>query len=213
VSLSFSRPSSFGESGRGEAEPLPAGLTLPDDVPVPGSRYFEGLDCWAAKVDRVEGDGTALAVSKDTGRGRGRVGMESVRASAAREGNEDEDAVGGGVSSLDGGIGGGGDGVRGGGGWPSEVSQASLASFSSRSARGSNSLSTSLWSFAFNSGSGSSVCGGTWSLAVGRKDAVTLASRTDGSGVCRRGVSAAPLSLEGWSSQGFGDAGGGEGFG
>lgn len=109
------------------------------------------FSCCVAKEDDVDGEGTGLAIaSKDSGRGRPK-GIENVLAIAANDGKDDEDVVAvadignaeaivsgddasgdvgeGMYRSFNGG--GGGDGVRGGGGWPSEVSHASRAAFSS----------------------------------------------------------------------------------
>lgn len=98
--------------------------------------------CWAARADRVAGEGTGLAASRESGRGRDRDGRAKLRANDARDGKLDDDKdpesgeVGETSSSLIGGAGGGGDGVRGGGGWLSEFFQASRAT----SSRGSNSF-------------------------------------------------------------------------
>lgn len=116
-----------------------------------------GSCCCAAKDEMVFGDGTLFGESTDNGRPRRGVGMEKVRASAESEGNAamiDGEARPSGVGadkvSLFGGTGGVSDaeGVTGrgggGGGWPSELSQASRASFSTELASGSNSERISL---------------------------------------------------------------------
>lgn len=112
----------------------------------------------------MAGEGTARATSIDSGRGRARGvrGNAKVRANEAKDGKSEEvdgcfvslaEAAGVGVagcgngSFFSGGVGGGGEGVRGGGKggrWPSDDSHASLAAFSSRLAKGSNSLRMSL---------------------------------------------------------------------
>ena len=118
-----------------------------------------------------------MADDASTDCGRGRKGNENDLASAASDGKGDEDVDGlvvtvalawdgvdgsrAGVAGEDmcrsfiGGI--GGEGVRGGGGCPSDVSQASRAAFSSRLARGSNSLSTSFETCAVGSGVGGAL--------------------------------------------------------
>ena len=118
-----------------------------------------GISCCDANEDRVEGDGTELAApSSDCGRVR--RGSAKLLANAAKDGNEDGDVIAAadGVTaasevvrpgvvgdvvycSFNGSC--GGEGVRGGGGWLSDVSQASRAAFSSKLAKGSNSVKTS----------------------------------------------------------------------
>lgn len=102
----------------------------------------------------MAGEGTALAVSRESGRGRDN-GIENVRANAARDGKDEDvdeppdiggDSGGCGATeaSFRGGVGAAiGEGVLGGGGWASEVSHASRAASSSKLTRGSNSLRTS----------------------------------------------------------------------
>lgn len=73
----------------GDAVPLPLPPGVPDlETAELSSGSCEGCCCccWDANEDNVVGDGTALAVSIDTGRGLGRVGMENERAREAREG-------------------------------------------------------------------------------------------------------------------------------
>jgi hypothetical protein len=146
----------------GDAVLLPLGFGVADleadNFPVSNlsGGGFPGCD-----DDDVDEESVALAVTSiDGGRDRPK-GIENVFARAANDGKGDDDVIavadgteaavsGDGVSggvggemwrSFDGGRGGG---VSGGGGWPSEVSHASRAAFSSWLTRGSNWLRTSL---------------------------------------------------------------------
>jgi hypothetical protein len=121
--------------GIGDAVPLPLGFGVPD---------LSGGE----KDDDVDGESMDLAaVSRDGGRGRPK-GIENVFARAANDGKEDEDLkeVADNAEAVESGDdassgtgdemwrsfnGSAGGGVDGSGGWPSEVSHASRAAFSS----------------------------------------------------------------------------------
>lgn len=60
------------------------------EAEVEGSWPVEG-SCCAARDDRVAGEGTGLAPSRESGRGRDRDGRARLRANDAKDGKLDDD--------------------------------------------------------------------------------------------------------------------------
>ena len=73
------------EFGGGDEAPLAgSGAEVEDSWLVEGS-------CWAARDERVAGEGTGLAPSRESGRGRDRDGRVKLRAKDAKDGKLDDD--------------------------------------------------------------------------------------------------------------------------